>query len=91
MNLKVIKLMRYLTYCQIKGLLKVMKLDGKYGMTQNTLAIRVNDEQEAALLKQALESRLMSKLIKACNWHQGYFDWRTLLERVDRKRGDASK
>ncbi len=55
----------------------IIDMEGKYGMTQEAMAIQVNSLEEAENIKQALDSEEFNGLLKtACSWSNFRIDWR---------------
>ena len=54
----------------------IIDLDGKYGMTESAMAIRVKNKTEAEKLKKALESNEFQDILNACSWSNFRIDWR---------------
>ncbi len=50
--------------------------NGEYGMTEHTMAIKYNTEQEANNIIKCLKSEKFLNLINACNWSSFLLDWR---------------
>ena len=54
----------------------VVDLDGKYGMTEHVIAIKVSEKKEVEELKSALLSDKFDDVIKSCSFSSFQIDWR---------------
>ena len=54
----------------------IIDMDGKYGMTQHAMAIRVSSRREAKAVKHALESPEFRTVLQSCSWSNFQIDWR---------------
>ncbi len=55
----------------------VIDADGEYGMTQNSIGLGFNTQEEAKKLKETLESDTFKNLVmKSCSWSIYRIDWR---------------
>ena len=51
-------------------------MKGKYGMTQQTMAISISNKYEGKEIQKALESTKFQTLLNACSWSNYRIDWR---------------
>jgi hypothetical protein len=58
----------------------VIDMDGKYGMTQHSMAIRVDDLEEATYIGKVIESDKFDKIIKSCLYSSYAIDWNIFKE-----------
>ena len=54
----------------------IIDIDGKYGMTQGTMAIPISSEKEGKQIKQVIESDEFRNILDACSWGNFRIDWR---------------
>jgi hypothetical protein len=54
----------------------IIDIDGKYGMTQHSMAIAVKNITEAENLSKFLKSNYFSNVLSACMWSSFQIDWR---------------
>jgi len=54
----------------------IIDIDGKYGMTQHSMAIVVKNMSEATKLSKFLKSNYFSNVLNACLWSSFQIDWR---------------
>ena len=55
----------------------IIDMKGKYGMTQHSMGITVNNIEEAENIKRVLESEIFRKeVLDACSWSNFQIDWR---------------
>ncbi len=54
----------------------IIDMNGDYGMTQGAMALRVNNQQQAEQIKQALESDIFNTILEACSFGNFRIDWR---------------
>jgi len=54
----------------------LIDMEGKYGLTQNTFAIKVDSKKEAENIKRAIESDKFGKVLKATKWGAFQTEWR---------------
>jgi hypothetical protein len=57
----------------------IVDVDGKYGMTQGAMALKIENEKHGLDLKHALESRGFEDILKALNFGNFRIDWRIFL------------
>jgi hypothetical protein len=57
----------------------IIDINGKYGMTQHAIAIKVYDLDEANALKKALLSVKFKDLLKSCSFSNFQIDWRMFM------------
>jgi hypothetical protein len=57
----------------------VLDSDGKYGMTQGAIALKINNEKHGMDLKTALESKDFEPILKSLNFGNFRIDWRIFL------------
>jgi hypothetical protein len=58
----------------------VIDIEGNYGMTQNAMAIEVNNMDEAELIKKALLSEKFKDLLKSCLWSSYRIEWSMFID-----------
>ncbi len=54
----------------------IIDIDGKYGMTQGAMGIKIEDIEEGKKIKKVLESDKFKKILKSCSWSNFRIDWR---------------
>ena len=54
----------------------IIDIDGIYGMTQHSMAIKINSIEEGKKLKLFLESEIFKIVLNACSWSNFMIDWR---------------
>ena len=54
----------------------IIDMDGKYGMTQGAIGIKINSEEEGNLLKTALLSTQFNMFLKSCSFGNYRIDWK---------------
>jgi hypothetical protein len=54
----------------------VIDMEGKYGMTQHAMALRVDDLEMATELKKYIEGEEFKNILDACSWGNYMIDWR---------------
>jgi len=54
----------------------IIDMDGKYGMTHHSMAIKIDNEEEGKDIKNAIESEKFKDVLKACSWSTYRIDWR---------------
>ena len=54
----------------------LIDMEGKYGLTQNTFAIKVDSKKEAENIKRAIESDKFGEVLKATKWGAFQTEWR---------------
>jgi hypothetical protein len=54
----------------------ILDMEGKYGMTQHALAIRVSSQKEGERLVKFLKSNFFKNILQACMWSSFQIDWR---------------
>jgi hypothetical protein len=57
----------------------ILDNDGKYGMTQGAIGIKIENEKHGLDLKKALESKEFDRILKALNFGNFRIDWRIFL------------
>jgi len=57
----------------------VLDTDGKYGLTQGAIGIKINGKKQGLLMKKYLESDEFERIIKAMNFGNFRIDWRIFL------------
>jgi hypothetical protein len=58
----------------------VIDMDGKYGMTQHSMAIQVDNLEEATLISKVIESDKFDKIIQSCLYSSYAIDWNIFKE-----------
>jgi len=54
----------------------IIDMNGKYGMSESSMAIKINTRKEGNNIKKALLSDEFKKIIKSCSWSNFVIDWR---------------
>jgi len=54
----------------------IIDIDGDYGMTENAMAIEIDDLKEGEQIKKYFESDKFKIILKACSWSNYSIDWR---------------
>jgi hypothetical protein len=54
----------------------IIDMKGEYGITQCSMAIKVNNEKEARCIKNYIESKDFNDILQACSWSNFRIDWR---------------
>lgn len=54
----------------------VIDMDGKYGMTQHAIAIKVDNLDEATNICNIIKSENFKKILNSCSWSNYQIDWR---------------
>ena len=54
----------------------IIDIDGKYGMTQHSMGIEIEDINEGNEIKKVLDSEEFKKILKSCSWSNFQIDWR---------------
>jgi len=54
----------------------IIDIDGNYGMTQQSMGIKINSVSEGIKLKNILESKTFKMVLDACSWSNYRIDWR---------------
>ena len=54
----------------------IIDVDGEYGMTQHSMAIKIESVIEGNLIKQVLLSESFTEFLKTCMWSNFQIDWR---------------
>ena len=57
----------------------IVDVDGKYGMTQGAIGLKIENEKHGLDLKHALESEEFERILKALNFGNFRIDWRIFL------------
>jgi hypothetical protein len=57
----------------------IIDIEGKYGMTQHSMAIEVKDIDEANNIKKAITTEKFKKFIKNCSFSTFAIDWNIFL------------
>ena len=50
-------------------------MNGEYGMTNHSMAIEVENEEEAKKLEEFLKSKEMKNIVDSCKWSNYMIDW----------------
>ena len=58
----------------------IIDMEGKYGMSENSMAIKVDNIEEAINIKKALLSHNFKEIIKSCIIGNFRIDWRLFNE-----------
>ena len=58
----------------------VIDMEGKYGMTQHSMAIKVENLEEATNISKVIESRKFDKIIQSCLYSSYAIDWNIFKE-----------
>ena len=58
----------------------VIDMEGKYGMTQHSMAIQVDNLEEATYISKVIESDKFDKIIKSCLYSSYAIDWNIFKE-----------
>ena len=58
----------------------VIDMDGKYGMTQHSMAIQVDNLEEATYIRKVIESDKFDKIIQSCLYSSYAIDWNIFKE-----------
>ena len=58
------------------GIIPVIDIEGKYGMTQHSMAIPVSSLEEAQSIEKFISSNKFKKIINSCSWSNFQIDWR---------------
>ena len=54
----------------------VIDIDGKYGMTQHSMAIQIDNLEEAKNICKVIESQEFKEILNSCSWSNYQIDWR---------------
>jgi hypothetical protein len=54
----------------------VIDIEGKYGMTQHSMGIKIDNINEGNEIKKVLDSEEFKKILKSCSWSNFQIDWR---------------
>lgn len=54
----------------------IIDMEGKYGMTQHSMAIQVDTLEEGRLIKEAICSESFKEILQSCSWSNYRIDWR---------------
>jgi len=54
----------------------IIDMEGKYGLTHNSIGIKIDSIEEGVKLKKTLESEKFKKVLNACSWSNFQIDWR---------------
>jgi hypothetical protein len=54
----------------------IIDMEGKYGMTQHSMAIQIKNKNEGNEIKKVLDSEEFKKILKSCSWSNFQIDWR---------------
>lgn len=54
----------------------IIDTEGKYGLTNNSIGIKINNMEEGIKLKTALESEMFKNVLNACSWGNYRIEWR---------------
>jgi hypothetical protein len=58
----------------------VIDMEGKYGMTQHSMAIQVDNLEEATYISKVIESDKFDKIIQSCLYSSYAIDWNIFKE-----------
>jgi hypothetical protein len=58
----------------------VIDMEGKYGMTQHSMAIQVDNLEEATMISKAIEGDKFNKIIQSCLYSSYAIDWNIFKE-----------
>jgi hypothetical protein len=62
----------------------IIDMEGKYGMTQHAMALRVASKSEAERLVAFLKSNYFTNILQSCMWSSFQIDWRLFTYFKDR-------
>ena len=54
----------------------IIDMEGKYGLTNHAIGIKINSMEEGIKLKTALESEMFKDVLNACSWSNYMIEWR---------------
>lgn len=54
----------------------IIDMEGKYGLTQCSIGIKIDSIEEGLKLKNTLESEKFKKVLNSCSWSNYLIDWR---------------
>ena len=54
----------------------IIDMEGKFGLTNGSIGIKIDSIEEGVKLKTALESEMFKKVLNACSWGNYRIDWR---------------
>jgi hypothetical protein len=54
----------------------IIDMDGKYGMTPQSIGIKIDNEEEGRNIKNAIESEKFKDVLKSCSWGNYNIDHR---------------
>ena len=54
----------------------IIDIEGNYGMTQHSMAIKIKDINEGLYIKKYIESEEFKKILNSCSWSNFQIDWR---------------
>jgi len=54
----------------------ILDMEGKYGITQHAIGIKIDSKEEGENIIKAIESAEFTKIINGCNWGGFQIDWR---------------
>jgi hypothetical protein len=57
----------------------LLDIDGKYGMTQGAIGIKIGSAKEGFIMKEAMESHKFQNILKALSFGNFRIDWRVFL------------
>lgn len=57
----------------------ILDIDGKYGMTQGAIGLKIDNNKQCIFYKKALESEGFERILKALNFGNFRIDWRIFL------------
>jgi hypothetical protein len=55
-------------------------MEGKYGMTEHSMAIQVSSIDEAINISNAIKSKKFDRIVKSCSFSTYQIDWRMFKE-----------
>ncbi len=54
----------------------IIDINGKYGMTQHSMGIKIENNEEGIKIKKVLESEEFKRVLNSCSWSNYQIDWR---------------
>jgi hypothetical protein len=54
----------------------IVDIEGKYGMTQGAMGIKIDNINEGNEIKKVIDSEEFKKILKSCSWSNFRIDWR---------------
>jgi hypothetical protein len=58
----------------------IIDMEGKYGMTEHSMAIQVSSIDEAINISNAIKSKKFDRILKSCSFSTYQIDWRMFKE-----------